>query len=87
MFKKRIKKSVLLLQIALQMFFSYQYEKIFSISDFEIQSNTQKIFHVEAEIDSQICLMMNVAKKKKAFRIFCIIKIDMLTVLIYRNEI
>ena len=69
------------------MFFSYQYEKILSIFDFEIQFNIQKILHVETEIDNQICFMMSVAKKEKTFRIFCIIKINMFTVSIYRNKI
>ena len=87
MFKKRIKKSAFLFQTVSQMFFSYQYEIFFLIFDFEIQFNTQKILHVETEIDNQIRFMINVVKKEKTFRIFCIIKINMLTISIYRNEI
>ena len=86
MFRKRIKKSVFLFQIAPQMLFSYQYE-IFSVSGFGPQQFIfQKIFHVETEIDSQICFMMSVACEEKVFRISCVIKINMLSVLINREK-
>ena len=81
--KKKTKKSVFL---SSQAFFSYSYEKS-SIFEFIFHFADQKILHVETSVNNQIKLMMKVSRKKKAFRISCIIRIDMFTVSINRGKV